>query len=235
MKRLLPLGLILLLGAGCASEAPKEVAKTTEPAKPVNDWEDVIYSSGQPDEGLPKSTGYGARFPKDGDDVAVIKTSMGHIMVRFFPKFAPKHVANFLKLASSGFYNGTKFHRVIPGFMIQGGDPNTKKSDRAKWGLGGPGYTVAHEFSDVPHFRGILSMARAGDPDSAGSQFFIVQKDSHNLDGQYSVFGEVIEGMDVVDKIVASPRDSKDAPLKDVVIQEIKLRKWPTPMQHPHT
>lgn len=167
------------------------------------------------------------RQPKDGEDVAVMETSLGKVVLMFFPDKAPKHVENFEKLAKKGFYDGTKFHRVIPGFMIQGGDPNTKTSDTSKWGQGGPGYQIDAEFNDVHHARGILSMARSQDPNSAGSQFFIVVKDSGFLDNQYTVFGKVVSGMDVVDKIVNLPRNAQDRPNDPPVIKSLKIEKWP--------
>ncbi len=146
---------------------------------------------------------------------AIIQTRLGDIRVRFFPDVAPNHVKNFQTLAQSGFYDHTIFHRVIPGFMIQGGDPNTKdKANKASYGQGGPSYRVAAEFNNKTHKRGTLSMARSSDPDSAGSQFFITVADASFLDHQYTVFGEVISGMDVVDNIVLSPRDGRDNPLK---------------------
>ena len=151
----------------------------------------------------------------------VIETKFGNIEIKLFPELAPKHVENFLKLAESGFYDGTIFHRVIPGFMIQGGDPNTKGTDVSKYGQGGPGYKVNAEFSDKPHLRGILSMARSQDPNSAGSQFFIVVKDSTFLDNQYTVFGEVVKGMEVADTIVSQERDRRDNPLERI---EMKVR-----------
>jgi peptidyl-prolyl cis-trans isomerase B (cyclophilin B) len=138
---------------------------------------------------------------------AVVKTKFGDMEIKFFPDVAPKHVENFIKLAKAGFYNGTIFHRVIPGFMIQGGDPNTKNSlKKDAYGQGGPGYTVPAEFSEQPHKRGIVSMARGQEPDSAGSQFFIVVEDSRFLDRKYTVFGEVTKGIGVADKIVNLPR-----------------------------
>lgn len=144
---------------------------------------------------------------------AIIKTKFGDIEIKLYPDVAPKHVENFIKLTKDGFYNGTIFHRVIPGFMIQGGDPNTKDSlKKEMFGQGGPGYTVKAEFSDLPHKRGIVSMARASDPDSAGSQFFIVVEDSRFLDRKYTVFGEVTKGIGVADKIVNLPRDERDNP-----------------------
>jgi cyclophilin family peptidyl-prolyl cis-trans isomerase len=157
------------------------------------------------------------------NEIAVIDTTLGKIEIGFFEDKAPGHVKNFKDLAGKGFYNGTIFHRVIPGFMIQGGDPNSKSEDRSSHGTGGPGYTIKAEFNDVPHTRGVLSMARSQDPDSAGSQFFIVVKDSSFLDGQYTVFGEVLDGMDVVDKIVNSPRDANDNPDERIEMKEVTI------------
>ena len=145
-------------------------------------------------------------------EIAVIETKFGKIGVEFFEDKAPGHVKNFKDLAKKGFYDGTIFHRVIPGFMIQGGDPNTKSDDRSNHGMGGPGYSIKAEFNDTPHKRGILSMARSQDPNSAGSQFYIVVKDSAFLDGQYTAFGKVLSGMTVADQIVNAPRDRKDNP-----------------------
>jgi peptidyl-prolyl cis-trans isomerase B (cyclophilin B) len=153
-----------------------------------------------------------AKAPK-----AVIKTKFGDMEVTFFPEKAPKHVENFVSLAKSGFYNGTIFHRVIPGFMIQGGDPNTKDPNKPEtYGMGGPSQRLTAEFNDIPHRRGILSMARTNDPNSAGSQFFIVVKDSNFLDRQYTVFGEVVKGMEVADKIVNLPKNARDLPTERV-------------------
>ena len=152
---------------------------------------------------------------------AVIETKFGDIELEFYPDVAPKHVENFTTLAKKGFYDGTIFHRVIPGFMIQGGDPNTKGSEVRSYGMGGPDHNVVAEFSDISHVRGILSMARSQNPDSAGSQFFIVVKDSTFLDKQYTVFGKVVSGMDAVDKIVDLPRNRSDLPDERV---EMKVR-----------
>jgi cyclophilin family peptidyl-prolyl cis-trans isomerase len=146
------------------------------------------------------------------EEIAVIETKFGKIEIQFFEEKAPGHVKNFKDLANKGFYDGTAFHRVIPGFMIQGGDPNTKGDDRSTHGIGGPGYSIKAEFNDTPHKRGILSMARSQDPDSAGSQFFVVVKDSGFLDGKYTAFGRVLSGMAVADQIVNAPRDGKDNP-----------------------
>lgn len=148
--------------------------------------------------------------------VAIKGEPMGEVVLRFFPDVAPNHVKNFIKLAKEKFYDGTTFHRVIPGFMIQGGDPNSKSQDRSSHGMGGPDYRVKAEFNSKPHKRGILSMARSNDPDSAGSQFFICVSDAHFLDWKYTVFGEVVSGMDVADKIVNVKRDSRDNPLERV-------------------
>jgi len=147
-------------------------------------------------------------------EVAVLKTSDGEMVAEFWPEVAPKTVENFKKLARESFYDGTAFHRIIKGFMIQGGDPNTKdaQGSRSRHGTGGPGYTIKAEFNDTPHKRGVVSMARAQDPNSAGSQFFIVVKDSGFLDREYTAFGRVVRGMEVADKIVNSPRDARDNP-----------------------
>ena len=145
---------------------------------------------------------------------AVIETKFGNITLRFFPDTAPGHVKNFVELAKKGFYNGSIFHRVIPGFMIQGGDPTGT-------GTGGPGYTIKAEFNARPHKRGTLSMARTNVPDSAGSQFFICVADAPMLNNQYTVFGEVVSGMEAADKIVSQPRNSMDKPNERI---EMKVR-----------
>jgi len=154
---------------------------------------------------------------------AIIKTSFGNIKFNLVPDIAPETVRNFSQLTKSGFYNGTLFHRIIPGFMIQGGDPNTKNPDKSTWGQGGPGYNLKAEFNTRSHLRGIVSMARATDPDSAGSQFFIVTSDSTFLDRQYTVFGEVVEGMEVADKIVNLPRDGNDCPKQEAKMLEVTI------------
>ena len=154
---------------------------------------------------------------------AIIKTSFGNIKFSLLSDIAPETVRNFSQLAKSGFYNGTLFHRIIPGFMIQGGDPNTKNPDKSTWGQGGPGYDLKAEFNSRSHLRGIVSMARSSDPDSAGSQFFIVTNDSTFLDRQYTVFGEVVDGMEVADKIVNLPRDGNDCPNQEVKMLEVTI------------
>jgi len=158
------------------------------------------------------------------DKVAELHTSSGEIDIRFFPDAAPNHVKNFIDLAEKGFYNGTKFHRVIPGFMIQGGDPNTISGPPATWGTGGSGKHVDAEFNSIHHARGIVSMARAQDPNSASSQFFICVADSGFLDKQYTVFGQVTKGMDVADKIVSASRNAQDRPDSPTTIEKVVIR-----------
>ena len=162
-----------------------------------------------------------AVFANDEAVDVVIETKFGNIELKLFPDIAPGHVENFLKLTKSGFYDGTIFHRVIPGFMIQGGDPNSKGEDKSTHGTGGPGYAIDAEFNDKPHVRGTLSMARSRDPDSAGSQFFIVVKKSSFLDHQYTVFGVVVSGLEIVDEIVSQKKDARDNPIERI---EMKIR-----------
>ena len=150
---------------------------------------------------------------------AIISTRHGDIELEFLADVAPDHVKNFLDLARKGFYDDTLFHRVIPGFMIQGGDPNSKQSDRRLHGTGGSGKNVKAEFSKTPHARGVVSMARSASPDSASSQFFIVVDDSPHLDGQYTAFGKVVKGMEAVQAIVAEEADPRDNPLKAVAMK----------------
>jgi peptidyl-prolyl cis-trans isomerase B (cyclophilin B) len=163
------------------------------------------------------------------NEVAVIKTSEGDIVVQFWTDAAPNTIENFKKLARQGFYDGTIFHRIVKGFMIQGGDPNSK--DPAKedsYGQGGPGYNIKAEFNDHSHERGVISMARGPDPDSAGSQFFVCLAPVHRLDHQYTTFGKLIKGQDVLEKIGDTPvtRNSvgePSKPTKRVVIESIKI------------
>jgi peptidyl-prolyl cis-trans isomerase B (cyclophilin B) len=168
------------------------------------------------------------------NDVAVIRTTDGTMVVAFWPDVAPNTVANFEKLARSGFYDGTAFHRIIKGFMIQGGDPLTKDASKEdEWGTGGPGYTIKAEFNSRPHETGVISMARSSDPDSAGSQFFICDAPADNpgmqsLDGKYTAFGKLIKGVDVLEKIAAtpvgpSPSGEPSKPLTRVGVISIKI------------
>jgi peptidyl-prolyl cis-trans isomerase B (cyclophilin B) len=191
----------LLIVTGCRKEEAKvEVEKdVTEPAGEV-----------APEAGR-------------GKEVAVIQTTLGSMILEFFEEDAPNHVANFKKLAQERYYDGIYFHRVIPGFMIQAGCPLTRDDDRSNDGTGGPGFTIDAEFNDRPHKRGTLSMARKSDPNSAGSQFFICHKAQPGLDGQYTVFGRVIDGMDVVDTIANAKRDKKDNPLEKIVMEKVTI------------
>jgi len=154
-------------------------------------------------------------FAQNNDKLVILETNLGNIVIEFFSDDAPNHVANFIKLSESGFYDGTIFHRIIPGFMIQGGDPNTISGDPDTWGIGGPDERVNAEFNTIKHNRGIVSMARSQDPNSGGSQFFVVHKDSNFLDEQYTVFGRIVteESFQTLDKIAAVETGSKDNPI----------------------
>lgn len=158
------------------------------------------------------------------DEVAVIKTSLGTMVVEFYPDVAPKHVESFKNLAKKGFFDGTAFHRVIKGFMIQGGDPYTKDEGKKElWGTGDPGYKLKAEFNNKPHVRGTLSAARSQSPDSAGSQFYICHGAPSFLNGKYTVFGGLIKGDDVLEKIATTPTDSRDRPTTRVNVESIKI------------
>lgn len=181
-------GFAALLTAGCSNQKPADETVTVAPTNPV------------------------AAAPTNqntNNDVAVLDTSDGEMVIQFWPDTAPKTVANFEKLARAGFYDGTAFHRIIDGFMIQGGDPNTKDpSKQAEYGMGGPGYTIPGEVSHRPdrdHVRGVISMANSGSPDTAGSQFFICLADLPQLNGGYTTFGKLIKGDDVLEKIAKTP------------------------------
>ena len=170
--------------------------------------------------------------PSDGDEVAVMDTAQGKIVVMFYPDRAPKTVENFKKLVKEKFYDGIHFHRVIPGFMIQGGDPNSKDlGAKDSWGQGGPGYTIDDELNDIKHDKGILSMAHAG-PNTGGSQFFIMDGPAPHLDGVHTAFGKVVAGQDVVQKIITLPvtePQTKDRPTDDnaSLVKSITLTTWP--------
>ena len=197
------LGLALSLGLARADEPKKEETKP-DAAKPAESKENKNSVS--------KS------------EVAVIKTTEGEMVVEFWPDVAPKTVENFKKLAKDGFYDGTCFHRVIKGFMIQGGDPNTKDAKKeSQWGMGGPGYQIKAEFNDRHHDRGVLSMARSQDPDSAGSQFFICHGSPRFLDKQYTAFGKVIKGDDVLEKIATTATHPPDRPNTRVGVESVKI------------
>ena len=164
------------------------------------------------------------------NDVAVISTNFGDMVVEFYPDIAPMHVDSFVALINEEYFNGTTFHRVIPGFMIQGGDPNSRNENRATHGTGGRAgkffglgneedpstWLIPQEFNDTPHVKGILSMARTNDPNSASSQFFICHDNASFLDNNYTVFGKVVEGLDIIDEIVNVAKDQNDNPLEKV-------------------
>lgn len=218
-KTLLTLGVSLFICGSLFAQAPP--AAPQKPAEPAQ-----------------KAT---AAAPAKTETVAVLQTKLGKIVIRFFPDKAPNHVKNFTNLCKSGFYNGTKFHRVIPNFMIQGGDPYTRSGDPSTWGTGGftdkdgKEITLKAEFNDIHHARGIVSMARspAGN-DTASSQFFICVADAGYLDRQYTVFGEVVSGMEFVDKIVSAPKDpTNDRPKEPVAIDKALIEK--RPVQVPET
>ena len=158
-------------------------------------------------------------------ETAVLKTSKGDMTVAFWPDVAPKTVENFMKLAREGFYDGTAFHRIIKGFMVQGGCPNTKAGKGGMPGTGGPGYTIKAEFNPKSHVRGVLSMARSSHPDSAGSQFFIVHGDAKFLDRQYTAFGELIAGEDVLELIAGVPTSGseKSTPIERVSLEKVTI------------
>lgn len=165
----------------------------------------------------------------DAKEVAVMSTSEGDMVIEFWPDVAPKTVENFKTLAKKGFYDGTAFHRIIKGFMIQGGDPNTKDpSKEDSYGMGGPGYTIPAEFNNKSHQFGVLSMARSNDPNSAGSQFFICNGDASMLDHKYTAFGKLIKGDDVLKKIsdtpvVASRSGEPSKPTKRIEVKSVKI------------
>ena len=166
--------------------------------------------------------------PVTEDEIVVIETTRGTLKLKLYPHLAPNHCNNFKKLANSGYYDGTRFHRVLPGFMIQGGDILSRDSDRTNDGTGGPGWTVDAEFNETQHKRGILSMARSSDPNSAGSQFFICSADATHLDGKYTAFGEVIENIYVVDHLVNAMTGFRQVQLmgEDFIPEGADPKKW---------
>lgn len=247
MKRLAILALAIAV-IGCDSSKPAP-AEDPDKATATNGSGNVSGSTGlgdpKPTEQKPAANLIGGTSdlkdtkPLAGEEVAVIDTKFGRIVLRFYNDKAPKHVENFKQLARKGFYDGTKFHRIIPNFMIQGGDPNTKDADPSNDGMGGPGYQVDAEFNEISHDRGILSMARSGDPNSAGSQFFIVHQPSYNLDTQYTVFGRVVfdgteaadakepAGMKAVDKIVAGKTTGDNGQAVEPIEMKVAIQTWP--------
>jgi peptidyl-prolyl cis-trans isomerase B (cyclophilin B) len=221
MKRLLLCWMVALSMSVFDSHAQTDTTRKEQSAPSTKAAEPKAAPPAPP--ALPTPT---APAPKTGaaKEVAVIKTSMGEMVLELWPDVAPGHVENFKKLAKQGFYDGTAFHRIIPGFMIQGGDPNTKdESKRGQWGQGGPGYTIKAEFNDRKHTRGVLSMARTSDPNSAGCQFFICLAEAPHLDHQYTAFGKLIKGDDVLGKIGATATGPRDVPITRVNVDSIKI------------
>ena len=195
------------IGEAYLVEAQKELEEITR-VLDANEIEDVLANLAASEA-----------EPVKKNEYALIETRFGVMKMKFLPEKAPNHCANFKRLANSGYYNGVKFHRVIPGFMIQGGDINSRDGKRSTDGMGGPGYTIDAEFNDVSHTTGIVSMARTPDPNSAGSQFFICDGSPSFLDGQYTVFGEIIEGTSIINQIVSVQRDKADNPLTPVFMR----------------
>ncbi len=220
----------LLLGlAGCVTQPEAEA-----PPTPLESGEPADPTPAKPEE--PKAEANLPEAPKDGDEVAVLETAKGKIIVMFYPEVAPKHVENFKSLVKEGFYDGTRFHRCIPGFMIQGGDPKSKDlSLSAEWGTGGKmnpdGSERNVDFEGgnlLKHTRGVLSAARSSDPNSASSQFFLMHQAYPSLDGEYSAFGKIVSGIEVVDEIVQTGAQSEKVPSdKAVVLKKATLAKWP--------
>lgn len=220
MKKVILLTCSLIILSGCATSQPvktnmdneqKTSEQTSASSQPVN----TDTSVDQKSSAQTSTTG----------TVVIMKTNLGDIKIELFEKESPKTVKNFLDLAKKGFYDGTKFHRVIKDFMIQGGDPNSKDDDWSNDGTGGPGYTFEDEFNSEKLVKGSLAMANAG-PNTNGSQFFIVTKsETPWLDGKHTNFGKVIEGMDVVDKIEALPINQNDHPTQDATIKSIEIIK----------
>ena len=214
---------LMLWGCGGGQPQKSQTGKETEQVKESPQELRAPALEPVPVEQLTPPT---AEEAGDPDEVGVIDTDYGKIVLEFFADVAPIHVANMKKLARAGFYDGTTFHRVVPGFVIQGGDPNSRDDDPRNDGLGGPPWHVKAEFNDRPHLKGTLSMARSPDPNSAGSQFFICLDRTKNLDNEYTVFGKVLKGIEVVDDIGREARDPRtDAAKPAVKIRSIRIVK----------
>lgn len=219
---------------GCGKKEDSTTKTNTTQTQQQNQTQNSTQMNTQKEDTTKKSTAPDTSKPtdktsKDESNTVIMETSLGDMTIELDEKDAPQHVANFKKLVKSGFYEGTTFHRIIPGFMIQGGDPNSKDDDRSNDGVGGPGYTLPAEIK-AKHELGSLAAARQGDqvnPEkrSSGSQFYIVTGDASHLDGQYTVFGKVIKGFDIAQKIEKVKRDERDNPIEKVVIKKIKFVK----------
>ena len=235
MKRILFCSLLCVLSLTTSrGQETEKIAGQSSPARgtrglatPSAETMPATSPAAKLEEGA--KSGEAKHMDKDQKEVAVLKTSAGEMVVEFWPDVAPKTVENFKKLAKEGFYDGTAFHRIIKGFMIQGGDPNTKDlSNEAMYGTGGPGYQVAAEFNERPHVRGVLSMARSQDPNSAGSQFFVCLGVAKSLDRQYTAFGHLIKGLDVLDRIGDTPvgrgkGGEMSKPTSRVTLESVKI------------
>jgi cyclophilin family peptidyl-prolyl cis-trans isomerase len=227
MRKLIPILLSFVLATGCEPQKAETLAASQEPNPTADKTPEATEPEAAPAEAEKTEDAPYAKTVVEKNDIAVIETSMGTMKAKFYLDKAPNHAKNFVYLAKKGFYDGTKFHRIIKGFMIQGGDPNTKPGGEKNGpaGTGGPGYMVPNEFNDVEHMKGVLSMARSQDPDSAGSQFFVVHERAPHLDGSYTAFGELTAGKDVLDKIANVKTGAMDAPVNAVVIKSIKIVK----------
>jgi len=240
MKKLLPLlALTALMSGFVLTGCAKEPEPTATP-EPETTTPETKPEEPKTEEPAAPSDAPLADMPVDGEEVAVLETAKGKIVVMFYPQVAPKTVENFKTLAKKGFYDGTRFHRCIANFMIQGGDPNSKDLAKAgMWGTGGNTDASGNEIN-VPgetgmkllHKRGVISMANSGSPESASSQFFLMQQDYPSLDGGYTSFGKIVKGIEVVDEIVktgsSNPADNGSVPPeKAVVLKKATIEKWP--------
>ena len=226
-------GIALILG-GCATTPHQDESQSSTETSDVNKKKNKTSSESkmtsrteEESKTINKSMEGSHKMSKTTDEVAVIQTDVGEITIAFWPEVAPKTVENFKKLAKDGFYDGTAFHRVVKGFMIQGGDPLSKKDDPAV-GTGGPGYKIKAEFNAKSHVRGVISMARSADPDSAGSQFFICLADASFLNGKYTAFGQLVKGDEVLGKIGdvqtrMGPSGEKSSPVSRVGVKSITI------------
>ena len=225
-------GIVALIGTlvvGCSEAKSPDAPSVASPAPRTNVAENKPTSPPPLATSSPSTSNNTTAVtpdPKFTNEVAVIKTQYGEMVVEFWEDVAPNTVANFKKLAKDGFYDGTAFHRVISGFMIQGGDPLTKdEAKQSLWGTGDPGYKIKAEFNSRKHERGVLSMARSQNPDSAGSQFFICHGVASSLDGKYTAFGRLIKGEDVLDKIAATPctGPERSRPITRQGVESVKI------------
>jgi cyclophilin family peptidyl-prolyl cis-trans isomerase len=229
MRFLFSFFIIMIAGAiiGCSKKASQGQNAESQPAQNSKGADVNKTLSAAEIQALIEKAKTAPAVEVASDEVGVIETDLGRIVLEFFPSEAPEHCRNFKKLADIGFYDGVTFHRVVPGFMIQGGDILSRDADRSNDGTGGPGYTLPAEFSNLSHERGTLSMARKADVNTAGSQFFICVAPASHLNGQYTVWGRVLEGMEVVDQIVSTSGTDqvKQTPDNPVVMNKVRVVK----------